>query len=166
MKWLGVNLNDVETTFTRGMARFTGLKFQIPRGLCQYGLSEYKSINIEIGNKAFIKWWREMETKLCAAEPFNSNLKGSSLRIKVEDGTPVFDAQRNYVGSFTTAGEGAGKEMSCLIEITGVYFFNNQYGFTVKCNQIMVYDDIQAVTEAEEEPIVPIVERALLDDDE
>jgi len=165
MKWIGININDIETTFTRGMARFIGLKFQIPRGLCQYGLSEYKSINIEIGSKAFVNWWREMETKLCAAEPFNSNLKGSSLRIKVEDGTPVFDAQRNYVGSYTTAGEGAGKQMSCLIEITGVYFFNNQYGLTVKCSQIMVYDDVQPPEEEEEEePIVSVSKCALLDD--
>ena len=162
MKWLGVNLNYVETTWSRGLARFKGLKFQIPRGLCQYGLSEYKSINVEIGNKAFINWWRELEAKLCTDEPFNSNLKGASLRLKVEDGTPVFDSERNYIGSFTTAGEGAGKEMSCLIEVTGVYFFNNQYGLTVKCSQIMVYEPVSAP----EEDSVLAPPRALLSDDD
>ena len=160
MKWNDVNLNDIETTYSRGMARFSGLKFQIPRGLCQYGLSEYKSINVEIGNKAFIDWWRELESKLCTSEPFNSNLKGASLRIKVEDGTPVFDSERTYKGSFTTAGEGSGKELSCMIEITGVYFFNNNYGLTVKCSQIMTYDP------APEEEVVAVPPLSLISDDD
>ena len=81
MKWLGVNLNDVETTWSRGLARFKGLKFQIPRGLCQYGLSEYKSINVEIGNKAFISWWREMEAKLCTDEIGLDQVFANCLRI-------------------------------------------------------------------------------------
>jgi hypothetical protein len=163
MKWIGVNLDEVETTLVRGLPKFSGLRFQIPRGLCQYGRSEYKTINVEIGNKAFITWWREMEGKLCQGEPFNSNLKGTSLRLKLEDDVPVFDDQRNYIGSYTKTGDGAGKQISCLIEISGVYFFNNQYGLTVKCVQLMAYAD-EPPTESDDVVAAPPL--ALLDSDD
>lgn len=164
MKWIGVDLDTVEVTRAKGIPKFGGLRFQIPRGVCRYGRSEYKTISVELGNRAFLNWWRDMELKLGDMQPFNSNLKDNTLRLKIDDAVPVFDERRNYIGTFTQPGDGAGKHMSCLIEIPGMYYFNNQYGFTVRCVQVMVYDD--PPSPEDEEQSAAVKPCALLDSDD
>ena len=164
MKWIGVDIDSIEVSRPKGLPKFQGLRFQTPRGLCRYGRSEYKTITVEMGNRAFINWWRDMELKLGDMQPFNSNLKENMLRLKIDDDVPVFDERRNYIGAFTGVGDGAGKEMSCLIEIPGMYYFNDMYGFTVRCVQVMVYDD-PPTPEAEEQNAA-VKPCALLDSDD
>ena len=64
MKWIGVDIDSIEVSRPKGLPKFQGLRFQTPRGLCRYGRSEYKTITVEMGNRAFINWWRDMELKI------------------------------------------------------------------------------------------------------
>lgn len=164
MKWVGIDFDAIEVTRPKGVPKFNGLRFQIPRGLCRYGHSEYKTISVELGNRAFVNWWRDMEQKMGDMQPFNSNLKDNTLRIKVGDDVPVFDERRNYIGLVAGTGYGAGKQMSCLVEIPGMYYFNDQYGFIVRCVQVMLYDDPPSPEDGEQNAAVKPC--ALLDSDD
>jgi len=165
--WSSVNVDNIETTpAQRGGLKVRDLKFQLPRGLCQYGLSEYKAINIQVTDSKFIKWWTDLEKHLCTLEPFSSNMKNGSLRVKVDPDVLVFDERKKRLDYMTGERDGAGKEMSCMVQIPSVYYFNGNYGLTVKCTQILIYDDLQCAEEFDEEEIVSVSSRVLLESDE
>jgi hypothetical protein len=115
------------------------LRFQIPRGECTWGVSQYKTFNLSVNNPEFIKWWGELERDLCPQDPFKSNLHGGSLRIKVDDVTYIFDENSNQVSPEIREGLFRGRELSCLIGVESNYFFNGNWGLTVRAHQVRFY---------------------------
>jgi len=121
------------------------LRFQIPRGVCTWGVSQYKSFNIEIKNPEFIQWWVELERRLCPQEPFKSNMSNGSLRIKIDDATYIFDENSKQVTPEVREGLFRGQELSCIIDIESNYFFNNVWGLTIRASQIRFYGTEQPI---------------------
>lgn len=139
------------------------LRFQIPRGMCTWGVSGFKAMNVDLSTPEFITWWRELETQLCSSTPFNSNLKGglgksSALRVKVDDATYIFDENSKQVIPEVREGLFRGQEMSCLIDIESNYFFNGAWGLTVRASQVKTYGDATLPqTDEHEDAGVPIL---------
>lgn len=128
------------------------LRFQIPRGRVLYnGLSGFKSITIEMPPD-FVTWWREkLEPALAGGlTPFNSNMKEYSLRLKVDKSTQVFDARRQIQFPELVEGLFGSAVVTCIAEITGTYFFQDNYGLTCRIHQVVV-----AEPEFEAEPEEP-----------
>jgi len=147
--WHALNIENVEHGGARnGTVKFTidggkPLRFQIPKGRVMYnGLSEYGSITIEVPN-VFSIWWRETLEPILAGglEPFNSNLKESALRIKVDKSTQVFNSRREI--QFPELKEGAFQDsvVTCIVEITGTYFFKESYGLTCRVYQVVINEE-------------------------
>jgi hypothetical protein len=169
MKWSELDLTKIGTTTFKGMPRFSGLKFQIPRAVTPYGLGGFKSIDVEVADPEFLDWWRAVETTFANGfEPFKTNLKGTRLRLKVDEDTYVFDEKRNLLTPDLKEGLWRGAQISCLVEISGIYFFNAEHGFVCRCRQIMIYDsDVDEESDAEVTPQAScdLPSRALLDED-
>ena len=115
------------------------LRFQVPRGTCTWGVSQYKSFNIDIKNPEFTAWWTELERRLCPQEPFKSNMANGSLRIKIDEATYIFDENSKQVVPEVREGLFRGQELTCLIDIESNYFFNNVWGLTIRASQIRFY---------------------------
>lgn len=120
------------------------LRFQVPRGKCTWGVSAYKSFQVEISDEKFVQWWRDLESQLCPQGPFNSNLKldkdGTySLRLKIDDATYVFDENSKQVTPVIEDGLFKGQDLSCLIDIESNYFFKDTWGLTVRAYQVKSY---------------------------
>ena len=134
------------------------LRFQIPRGMCVWGVSAYKSMNVDISSPEFIAWWRELEAQLCPVVPFNSNLTGgpmgsSALRVKVDDATYIFDENSKQVTPEVREGLFRGQELSCLIDVESNYFFNGAWGLTVRASQVKTYGEPSSQNEDADEPV-------------
>jgi len=123
------------------------LRFQLPRGACTWGVSQYKSFNVEIKNHEFIEWWSELERRLCPQEPFKSNFTNGSLRIKIDEATYIFDENSKQVTPEIREGLFRGQELTCMIDIESNYFFNNIWGLTVRASQIRFYGIEQPIAE-------------------
>jgi hypothetical protein len=157
--WSEVDKNSIESIPTGkdvGKMKYKicgePLRFQVPRGLCTWGVSAYKSMQVDLSNPDFIEWWKDLETQLCPLTPFNSNLKGSSLRIKVDDATYIFDENSKQVVPEVREGLFRGQELSCLIDVESNYFFNGNWGLTVRAAQIKTYGEPEPEPEPESEP--------------
>jgi len=139
--WSDVDKNLIEITTAnkdRSRFRYQGgpLRFQIPRAWCQWGVSAYKSFNVEIRNPEFVSWWRDLEARLCVAEPFNSNLKDGTLRIKIDDAVYIFDENSKQVCPEIREGLFRGQEVQCIVDVDSTYFFNGLWGLTIRVYQI------------------------------
>lgn len=139
--WSDINTSLIDTTVTgkdRTRFRYDGgpLRFQIPRGMCTWGVSAYRSLNIDLSNPDFIQWWRDLETQLCTSTPFNSNLKGASLRLKIDDSAYIFDENSKQICPEIREGLFRGQEVACMIDIDSTYFFNGNWGLTVRVYQL------------------------------
>ena len=116
------------------------LRFQVPRGMCTWGVSGYKSFQIELNDPNFIQWWRALEAQLCPLTPFNSNLK-DSLRIKIDDAVYIFDQNSKQVNPDVKEGLFRGQELSCLIDVDSTYFYNEVWGLTIRAYQVKTLTD-------------------------
>jgi len=170
-KWNEVNLKDLEIDTGRGRPKFGmnggPLKFQLPRGVCQWGYNpEYKSFQVSLCDPAFIKWYRELEAELCTDSPFRSNLKDGQMRLKADDSTLFFGPD----GTMLTDGPERmkGADISCIMEISGSYFFQEIYGLTCRATQVRLWDTSPKHFGAEaivgSPPEVVVSRRVLLDD--
>lgn len=114
------------------------LRFQIPVGKCPYGLGSFNTMSIDFSeNQSFINWFGDLETAIGAPEPFNSNMKGEILRIKVDDSTLVFDWSNNMQEPIELReGLWPDSEIVCIMDISGIYFFNDVYGLTCRVYQL------------------------------
>jgi hypothetical protein len=147
--WNEIKKEDVETSApVKDRVKFRyldgPLRFQIPRGMCTWGVSAYKSLQIDISNQDFLDWWKDLEGRLCQNEPFNSNLKGNSIRLKIDDATYIFNEDAVQVTPEVHEGLFKGQELSCLVEIESTYFFNGNWGLTVRVYQVRFYGDAQS----------------------
>jgi hypothetical protein len=151
--WSDVDVSLIDTTTvlkdrTKFKYKDGPLRFQIPRGVCTWGVSAYKSINVDLFNQEFISWWKSLEAQLCPQEPFNSNLRGpNSLRLKIDDSVYIFDQNSKQVTPEVREGLFRGQEVSCLIDIDSTYFFNGNWGLTVRVYQIKMLNEISEPSE-------------------
>jgi hypothetical protein len=152
--WSDVDLNSIEfQTGSKDRTRFRyqdgPLKFQIPKGVCTWGVSQYKTFNIDVDHPEFIQWWRSLEAHLCPQEPFKSNLTGNSLRVKIDDSAYIFDSESKQVVPEITEGLFKGSELSCMVYVDSTYFFNATWGLTVRAYQLRFYESNEPVSDAE-----------------
>lgn len=157
VQWFDVDKSLIEfvpTNKDRNKFRYQGgpFRFQVPRARCIWGVSQYKSMNIEIRNREFITWWRALEAHLCPQDQFNTNLKDGSLRLKVDDAIYVFDENSKQVCPEVKEGLFRGVDVQCIIDIDSTYFYNGNWGLTVRIYQIKTYGtpDEPIVTGADE----------------
>lgn len=152
--WSDIDTTQIEMISAgkdRTKFRYQGgpLRFQIPRGFTSWGVSAYKSFQIDLSNRAFIEWWRDLEKVLCCQEPFKSNLNGSTLRLKVDDATYFFDENSKQTNPEVREGLLRGQELSVLVDIDSTYFFNGTWGLTCRAAQIRSYGGSVSVDEPE-----------------
>lgn len=146
MLWKELDLNDVEMGGGRnGTSKFSiyggrPFRFQIPKGQVLYnGLSEFKSVSIEVPFE-FVDWWRQkLEPALVEGlEPFNSNVRDGSIRLKVDKSTQIFGPDRQIQFPELVEGLFAGQTVTCIAEVVGTYFFKETYGLTCRAHQILI----------------------------
>jgi len=145
MKWSDVDTSTLVFAGKRGggtkvtQADGTPLRFQIPTGRVMYnGISDFKSMTLEMPPE-FCTWWTEtLEEIASGSTPFRSNVKDNGLRIKVDPLTQFFDEQKKSVFPAIEEGTLKGDVLSCIIEVSGVYFFQDVYGLIVRAHQVVI----------------------------
>lgn len=164
--WSDIVTDSIEMTQIKDKTRFRynggPLRFQVPRGMCTWGVSGYKSFQVSVTDPDFIQWWRDLETQLCPNDslslPFNSNLKKGaepehSLRIKIDDAVYIFDQNSKQINPDVKEGLFRGQELSCLIDIDSTYFYNGNLGLTIRAYQIKTLSEAEDDDAPDEEPI-------------
>jgi hypothetical protein len=63
----------------------------------------------------------------------------SSLRVKIDESTYVFDEGSHQVSPEVKEGLFRGQELSCIIDIDSNYFYNENWGLTVRAYQVRYY---------------------------
>jgi len=115
------------------------IRFQIPRGYSEYGLSQYNQLTLNISDQEFLDWFRTIEKKLIGDVPsLESRVKEeNSLTVKYVDGfSQIFDSSDILMidgHSFVDS------ELDCLVEIDKVYSLNGNHGITCKIFQARVF---------------------------
>jgi len=160
--WFDIDPSQIETVpLTKDRTRFKykggPLRFQIPRGQCQWGVSSYKSFQVGISDPDFTQWWRQLEAQLCpAVETFSSNLRGESLRLKIDESVYIFDKNSKQINPEVKEGLFRGQEVSCLIDVDSTYFFNGNWGLTIRTYQVKMLTE-----EIDETPSEPTCDFSL-----
>jgi hypothetical protein len=128
-----------DISLVQGGALVQPLRFQIPRGYSEYGLSQYNQITLGIFDTQFLEWFRNLEKKLVgdSVGSLESRVKEHSITIKYVDGfSQVFDSSDILMidgHSFVEC------ELDCLVEIDKVYSLNGNTGITCKIFQTRVF---------------------------
>jgi hypothetical protein len=151
MYWHEVDFSRIQKKDGRaGRQSFTydgkPFRFQIPAGLCVWGLSEYNSLSLET-DEEFRTWFQELEEAIGTPEPFSSNMRDDLLRIKLDEYTQVFDSNRQLDLTERIEGAFRGHVLKCIMEVSGMYYFNGTYGLTCKIYQMLVEDQHEPVDE-------------------
>lgn len=144
MFWHEVDFSQIEKKDGRtGRQSFTysgkPFRFQIPTGRCVWGLSEYNSLSLDT-TEEFREWFGSLEDAIGKPEPFSSNIRDELLRIKVDDYTQVFDSERRLDLSERREGSFRDCVLKCIMEVSGMYYFNGTYGLTCRIYQMLVED--------------------------
>lgn len=129
------------TGLVQGIGLVQPIRFQIPRGYSEYGLSQYNQLTLNMGpeQKQFLEWFHNLEKKLVGEDPeLESRVKEDSLTVKYVDGfSQVFDSSDDSLmvdgHSFVEC------ELDCLVEIDKVYSLNGKRGITCKIFQVRVF---------------------------
>jgi hypothetical protein len=112
------------------------LRFQIPRGYCEYGISDFSQVLVKIADTEFLDWFKNIENILIQSKPIESRVKIDSISLKYVDGfTQVFDSSNVFTDepvSFENS------ELDCMVDIDKVYNLNGKYGLTCKIFQVRV----------------------------
>jgi len=146
MKWSEVDTSTLVFAGKRGggtkvtQADGAPLRFQIPTGRVMYnGISDFKSMTLEMPPD-FCAWWSDKMDDAVASgsTPFRSNVKDNGLRVKVDPLTQFFDEQKKSVFPAIEEGTLKGDTLSCIIEVSGIYFFQDVYGLTVRAHQVVI----------------------------
>lgn len=145
MKWSEIDISTLVYAGKKGggtkvtNADGTPLRFQVPSGRVMYnGLSDFKSVTLEMPVE-FTQWWQKLDETIGAGcTPFRSNVKENGLRVKIDGTTQFFDGSKRSI--FPALDEGAlkGDTLTCIVEVSGVYFFQDVYGLIVRAHQAVV----------------------------
>jgi hypothetical protein len=156
MKWSDVDTSTLVFAGKRGggtkvtQADGSVLRFQIPTGRVMYnGISDFKSMTLEMPPD-FCAWWTEtLEEIASGSTPFRSNVKDNGLRVKVDPLTQFFDEQKKSVFPAIEEGTLKGDILSCIVEVSGVYFFQDVYGLIVRAHQVVIRKRASSAVAAE-----------------
>jgi hypothetical protein len=141
MFWNDITVNDIHVDNKKITYKNEPLRFQIPRGYCEYGVSEHKSINVRITNQEFLDWFRTLERHIFPEnlENFESNLQEDTIRLKICEGfTQVFDSDSVFMMDGHTY---VNCDVDVLVDISSKYspFKDfNKHGLVCKVYQIRV----------------------------
>jgi hypothetical protein len=153
-KWSEIDETQIEVA-TGARIKFSigggPLRFQIPRGVTEWGVGSYKSLQVTVHDESFIEWFQKLERTLCPGEPYKSNLTGHQFRIKVDDRTLVFDQDAKFVTDEIREGFLKGKSVSCIIDIDGSYFYKGTWGLSIRAHHIKYYADVEPDDEPAEQ---------------
>lgn len=116
------------------------MRFQIPKGYCEYGVGQYDQVSIKIADTEFLEWFKNMEKiligDLFAPVESRVNDENSTLSVKYMDGfTQVFDSSNVYIPEGHTLID---CEVDCLVDVDRVYSMNGANGITCKIFQVRV----------------------------
>lgn len=153
MKWNEVDTSTLVFAGKRGggtkvtQADGSLLRFQIPTARVMYnGISDFSSVTLEMPPD-FCTWWTStLEDLASGCAPFRSNLKDNGLRVKVDHSTQFFDEQKKSVFPVIEEGTLKGDTVSCIIEVSGIYFFQETYGLTVRAHQVVIRKSTKSET--------------------
>jgi len=140
--WNEIELGQIETVPTgRDRVKFRyqngPLRFQVPKGRTTWGVSQFKSMVVDITHPDLAQWWSALETHLCPQEPFKSNMgPGPSLRLKIDEGAYIFDENSKQICPDIREGLFRGQDVTCIIDVDSTYFFNGNWGLTVRIYQL------------------------------
>lgn len=114
------------------------MRFQIPRGYCEYGISQFGQLSVKISDTEFLEWFKNLERTFIKDGSLESrvNDENSSISLKYVEGyTQMFDVSNvlmldepNFVDS----------EVDCLVDVDRVYTLNGSSGVTCKIFQVRV----------------------------
>ena len=159
MKWSEVDTSTIVFAGKRGggmkvtQADGSPLRFQVPTGRVMYnGLSDFKSMTLEMPSE-FCTWWTETLDEIASGStPFRSNIKDNGLRVKVDQLTQFFDEQKKSVFPVIEEGTLKGDVLSCIIEVSGIYFFQDVYGLIVRAHQVVIRkrNDVASVSSCDD----------------
>lgn len=114
------------------------MRFQIPRGYCEYGVGQYGQVSLKISDTEFLEWFKRLELTLVKDGPVESrvNEENSSISIKYVEGfSQVFDSSNVLMIDGHTMID---SELDCLVDIDRVYSLNGMNGVTCKIFQVRV----------------------------
>jgi len=111
------------------------------------GISSFKSVTLEMPYE-FVSWWTAHLDPLLP-EPSRSNVRENGLRVKVDSVTQFFDESKKSIFPSIDEGSLRGESLVCIIEISGIYYFQEMYGFIVRAHQVVMKQQQLLV---EEEP--------------
>jgi hypothetical protein len=100
MHWNEIDLNLI--TVDNESISYNGgiLKFQIPLGYTDIGVSEWSRLSIAISDSAeFFEWFKKLEEIIGKTEPYDSVIseEQNTISLKVVDGyTQFFDENKKY----------------------------------------------------------------------
>lgn len=139
------------SSLVQGNSLVQPIRFQIPRGYSEYGLSQYNQITLNMGpdQAQFLEWFRNLEKKLIGYNiapgfALESRVKEetNAITVKYVDGfSQVFDSKDILMidgHSFKEC------ELDCIVEIDKVYSLNGNTGITCKIFQTRIFprDDV------------------------
>lgn len=111
------------------------MRFQIPRGYSEYGVSDFGQILLGVNNQDFLDWFKNLENTLIKEQPIESRVKENSISLKYVDGfTQIFDSSNQYQCECNLENS----ELDCLVDVDRVYNLNGKYGITCKIFQVRV----------------------------
>lgn len=114
------------------------MRFQIPRGYCEYGTGQFGQISLKILDSEFLEWFKNLERIFVKDSPLESrvNDENSSVSLKYVEGyTQVFDASNILM---IDGHDFIDSELDCLVDIDRVYTLNGVSGVTCKIFQVRV----------------------------
>jgi hypothetical protein len=140
-------------TRTKAVYKDGPLRFQIPRGYCRYGVSQYKSITLANLDPKFISWFSELENKLRHPDgnPLKSCLTEYGLRIKMDDCTLVFNSDSKFVADEHVEGYLRDLDMSCIVDVEGAYLWRGSWGINCRAHQIKFYAPVPKIPDIQME---------------
>jgi regulation of enolase protein 1 (concanavalin A-like superfamily) len=114
------------------------MRFQIPRGYCEYGISQFGQVSVKISDTDFLEWFKNVELtfiKDCGVLESRVNFENSTISLKYVDGyTQIFDSSNALV--MTDEPNFIDCELDCLVDVERVYTLNGSSGLTCKIFQV------------------------------
>ena len=115
------------------------MRFQLPRGYCEYGISQYGQVSVKISDVEFLEWFKNVERTFLIGDVRREsriNDENSSISMKYVDGfTQVFDSSNSLM---VDGHDLVDSELDCLVDVERVYTLNDVQGLTCKIFQVRV----------------------------